>query len=177
MPLNIYDTHYMLAAVEEMPLEHTFFRNRYFPTDTAMDVFGTSKVLADYREGTQKIAPFVVPRIGSLPVGREGFKSYELEPANISISIPLTLDQLQNRGFGESLLSNLTPADRARHFLMEDLSTLSAMISRREELLAIETILDNRWRKAHPCEAACLRNPSDPCALDAPSTLWTRPPS
>ena len=69
MPLNIYDTHYMLAAVQEMPLEHTFFKNRYFPTDTAMDVFGTSKVLGDYREGTQKIAPFVVPRIGSLPVG------------------------------------------------------------------------------------------------------------
>ena len=152
MPLNIYDTHYMLAAVEEMPLEHTFFRNRYFPTDTAMDVFGTSKVLVDYREGSQKVAPFVLPRIGGIPVGREGFSTYELEPGNISVSIPLTLDQLQSRGFGESLLSQLTPAERARHFLMEDLETLSAMISRREELLAVETILDNGCVMRHVTE-------------------------
>lgn len=152
MPLNIYDTHYMLAAVQEMPLEHTFFKNRYFPTDTAMDVFSTSKVLGDYREGTQKIAPFVVPRIGSLPVGREGFSTYELEPANIAISMPLTLDQLQKRGFGESLLSSLTPDERARHFLMEDLNTLNGMINRREELLAVETILNNGCIMRHLTE-------------------------
>jgi len=143
MPLDIYSTYYMLAAVREVPLEHTFFKNRYFPTDDARDVFGTSKVLADYAQGKQKIAPFVVPRIGSLPVGREGFSTYELEPGNISISIPLTIDQLEKRQFGEALLSELTPAQRATYFLMEDLGTLSGMISRAEELLAVNTMLDN----------------------------------
>lgn len=94
--MNMHDTLYMLAAIEELPLEHTFFKDRYFPTDDVMDVFNTSKVLADYREGSRKKAPFVMPRIGSLPVGREGFSTFELEPAYIGLSMPLTLDQLKN---------------------------------------------------------------------------------
>ena len=52
--MNIYETIWMLAAIEELPLEHTFFKSRYFPTDDMMDVFNTSKVLADYREGKRK---------------------------------------------------------------------------------------------------------------------------
>ena len=105
MPLNIYDTYFMLAAVREIPLEHTFFKDRYFPTNQAMDIFATPRVLADYKLETRKAAPFVVPRIGSIPGSREGFSTADLEPGNISISIPLTLDQLTGRGFGESLMS------------------------------------------------------------------------
>ncbi len=141
--MNIYDTYYMLAAVEEVKPEHTFFKRRYFPTDLAMDVFGTSQVLADYKNTNQKRAPFVLPRIGAIPVGREGFDTYALEPANISISMPLTVDHLKNRGFGESLMSQLTPEDRAKRFLMSDLTELSARISRSEEVLAVKTMLDN----------------------------------
>lgn len=141
--MDIYDTLYMLAAVEQLDPEPTFFKRRYFPTNVDLDVFGTSKVLADYREGNHKAAPFVMPRIGALPVGRGGFSTYELEPGNISISKPLTIDQLNKRGFGESIMSQATPAERARRLLMGDLSDLSARITRREEWLACDTMLNN----------------------------------
>ena len=141
--MNIYDTLYMLAAIEELTPEPTFFKRRYFPTDTAMDVFGSSKVLADYKETGRKAAPFVLPRVGPLPVGRSGFSTYELDPGNISISRPLTIDQLTRRGFGESIMSTATPEVRARQLLMGDLSDLSARVSRREEWLACETMLNN----------------------------------
>ena len=141
--MNIYDTLYMLAAVEELAPEPTFFKRRYFPTDMDLDVFGTSKVLADYKENGRKAAPFVLPRIGALPVGRGGFSTFELEPGNISISKPLTIDQLMKRGFGESILSTATPEDRATRLLMGDLSDLSARITRTEERLACETMLNN----------------------------------
>ena len=179
--MDIYSTHYMLAAVREIPLEHTFFKNRYFPTDQASDVFGTSKVLADYKQASQKIAPFVVPRIGSLPVGRDGYSTSELEPANISIAIPLTIDPLEKRGFGESLLSALTPADRAKYFLMEDLTTLSGMISRAEELLAVKTMIDNGCVMRHltdkdgvyeDVEAKFYDGANNP-ALFTPANTWT----
>lgn len=150
--MDIYSTYYMLAAVREMKPEHTFFKRRYFPTNTAMDVFGTSKVLGDYKEGSQKKAPFVLPRIGAVSIGREGFSTYELEPANISLSMPLTEDHLKNRGFGEALMSNLTPADRAKMLLMGDLSELSSRISRTEEWLAIQTMLDNGCTMRHQTE-------------------------
>ena len=141
--MDIYDTLYMLAAIEQLDPEPNFFKRRYFPTNVDMDVFSTSKVLADYKEGNHKAAPFVMPRIGALPVGRSGFSTYELEPGNISISIPLTIDQLNKRGFGESLMSTVTPEVRARRFLMSDLSNLSARITRTEEKLACDTMLDN----------------------------------
>ncbi len=141
--MTIYDTLYMLAAIEELMPEPTFFKRRYFPTDLAMDVFGTSKVLADYKEGSHKAAPFVLPRVGPLPVGRSGFSTYELEPGNISISKPLTIDQLHKCGFGESILSTATPEMRARSLLMGDLSDLSARVSRTEEWTACETMLNN----------------------------------
>ena len=150
--MDIYSTYYMLAAVKELPPEHTFFKRRYFPTNETMDVFGTTKVLADYAEGSQRRAPFVLPRIGSVSVAREGFSTYELEPGNISISRPLTVDHLKNRGFGESLMSNLTPADRERMLLIGDLAELSARISRTEEWLAVQTMLDNGCVMRHQTE-------------------------
>lgn len=141
--MNPFNTYFLQAAIEELPIEHTFFRDRYFPTNDVMDVFGTSHVLADYREGSQKIAPFVLPRIGAIPATRDGFSVYDLEPMNIAVSMPLTIDNLIPRGFGEALMSSRTPADRARALIVEDLAELNRMVGRAEELLAIQTVLDN----------------------------------
>lgn len=179
--MDIYSTYYMLAAVEELQPEHTFFKNRYFPTDVNLDVFGTSKVLADYRESTQKRAPFVLPRIGSLSVGRDGFKTFELEPPNISLSRPLTLDQIKNRGFGESLLSEATPEQRAKTLLMGDLVELSARISRTEEWMACQTMLNNGCTMRHETdqkdvyedvEVKFYDGKTNP-ALFTPKATWT----
>lgn len=178
--MNIYDTLYMLAAVNELAPEPTFFKRRYFPTDMSMDVFGTSKVLVDYKDNSRKAAPFVLPRIGALPVGRAGFSTYELEPGNISISKPLTIDQLTRRGFGESILSTATPAERANRLLMGDLSDLSARISRTEERLACDTMLDNGCVMRHQTDdpevyediPVQFYDGEDNPALFTPQTAW-----
>ena len=179
--MHIFDTYSMLAAVNDLPPEHTFFKRRYFPTNTAMDIFGTSKVLADYKDNKQRRAPFVLPRIGSVSIAREGFSTYELEPGNISISIPLTADQLQNRGFGEALMSTMTPADRARMLLIGDLKELSSRISRTEEWLAIKTMLDNGCVMRHQTETPDIYQDvkvqfydgTDNPALFTPTAKWT----
>ena len=179
--VNIYETIYMLAAIEELTPEPTFFKRRYFPTDLALDVFGTSKVLADYKEGNRKAAPFVLPRVDALPVGRGGFSTFELEPGNIAISKLLTIDQLHQRGFGESILSNVTPEQRARQLLMGDLSDLSARISRREEWLACETMLKNGCVMRHQTSdpsvyediSAKFYDGSNKPAKFTPAAKWT----
>lgn len=179
--MDIFSTYYMLAAINELPPEHTFFKRRYFPTNTAMDIFGTSKVLADYKDNKQRRAPFVLPRIGSVSIAREGFSTYELEPGNISISIPLTADQLKNRGFGEALMSTMTPADRARMLLIGDLKELSARISRTEEWLSIKTMLDNGCVMRHQTEVQDVYQDvkvqfydgTDNPALFTPTAKWT----
>jgi len=141
--MDIYTTMYMLAAISARPPMHTFFRDRYFPTNTELDIFGTSRVFVDYKEGKKKLAPFVVPRIGGVSILRSGFETFELEPANISLKRPLTIDHLEQRGFGESLLSTRTPADREAFYLMDDMRELSDRISRREEWMAVQTMLNN----------------------------------
>lgn len=171
----------MLAAVEEMPLEHRFFRKRYFPTNKMFDVFGSPNVLADFKENKQKKAPFVLPRVGGVPVTRDGFGTAMLEPANISVSMPLTIDQLNQRQFGESLLSERSPADRARLFLMEDLHTLGEMIERSEEIFAIKTIMDNGTVMRHRTEnpdiyediGATFYDGDNNPALFTPAKAWT----
>ena len=179
--MNIYDTLYMLAAIAILTPEPTFFKRRYFPTDLALDVFGTSKVLADYKEGNRKAAPFVLPRVDALPVGRGGFSTFELEPGNIAISKILTIDQLHQRGFGESILSNVTPEQRSRQLLMGDLSDLSARISRREEWLACETMLKNGCIMRHQTSdpsiyediSAKFYDGTNNPAKFTPATKWT----
>ena len=179
--MDPFNTYFLQAAIEELPIEHTFFRDRYFPTDLEMDVFGTSRVLVDYREGGQKVAPFVLPRIGAIPVTRDGFSVYDLEPMNIAVSLPLTIDNLIKRGFGESLMSRATPADRARRMIVEDLAELNRMVGRSEELLAIDTILNNGSTMFHRTDSADIgenvevkfydgvNNP----ALYTPASTWT----
>ncbi|MCC8156351.1 MAG: major capsid protein [Oscillospiraceae bacterium] len=179
--MDIYDTLYMLAAVNEIEPEQSFYKPRYFPTDQSIDVFGTSKVLIDYKENNHRAATFVMPRIGALPVGRDGYSTYELEPPYIGVSKPLTIEQMTRRGFGESILSTLTPADRENSYLMGDLQDLSDRITRREEWLACQTMLDNGCTMRHYSDNPDVYDDvdvqfydgDDNPALFTPESAWT----
>ena len=41
MAFNFYDTHTLLASVQQLPPLHSFLLDRYFPTNAASDVFAT----------------------------------------------------------------------------------------------------------------------------------------
>ena len=51
MAFNIYDTHTLLMAVESLSPVSSFLRDRYFPTNEATDVFSTTDVLVEYKDG------------------------------------------------------------------------------------------------------------------------------
>ena len=53
MAFNFYDTHTLLASVQQLPPLHSFLLDRYFPTNAASDVFATDDVLVEYRYGEQ----------------------------------------------------------------------------------------------------------------------------
>ena len=84
MPNNIdvFDTYYMAGMVQEIVPPATFFLNRYFPTG-AGDIFAADKVLVEYQDGDRKLAPFVVPRVGDIPIARGGYEIHEFEPPRI----------------------------------------------------------------------------------------------
>lgn len=143
MALDIFATHTMLAAVEQINPLNTFLRDRYFPTNDSTDVFSTDDVLVEYRDGKKKLAPFVAPRKGGVTILREGYRMERYTPPYIAPKRPMTADDLNKKGFGEALFSKLTPAQRQGALMMKDFEELDTMITRREEAMAAETLLTN----------------------------------
>lgn len=143
MAFNFYDTHTLLMAVEQLTPPTTFLRDRYFPTNDATDIFSTNDVLVEYKDGSKVLAPFVAPRKGGVTILRKGYEMKRFEPPFIAPRRSLTIDDLKKRGFGEALLSTLTPEQRQRVILLTDAQELSEMISRREEAMAAEVMQTN----------------------------------
>ncbi|MBR6873030.1 MAG: major capsid protein [Ruminococcus sp.] len=140
--LNLFDNYALIAITEEIVPQATFFRDRYFPTG-AGDIFKADKVLTEYRKGDRKMAAFVAERAGDIPVDRRGYEIHEYQPAYIAPSRLLTLDDLKKRGFGEALYPGSTPAERAAKIQLEDLTDLNRRIERREEWMAVQTMINN----------------------------------
>lgn len=143
--LNMLDTYYMAGMVQEIVPKYNFFHTRYFPTNGNTDIFAANKVLVEFRDGDRKMAPFVVPRAGSIPIGRRGYEIHEFEPPLIAPSRTLTNDELKKRGFGEAIYTQTTPEERARAILLQDLEDLDNRIARREEWIAAQTMINNGY--------------------------------
>lgn len=140
MNLNLFDTYYLAGMAEEITPVTSFFRDRYFGDS---DEFATDKVLVEYNDGDQKMAPFVDPKAGDIPVARDGYKVLEFEPPMIAPSRLLTLDDLRKRGFGEALYQGSTQAERANNLIARDMEFLDRRIARREEWMAAQVMINN----------------------------------
>lgn len=149
MALDIFKTHYMLNAVKNLVPPKTFLRDRYFPTNDAMDIFATEDVLVEYKKGSRKVAPFVAPRQKGITILRDGSYIERYTPPLTAPRRVLTIDDLERRGFGEALMSDMTPEQRQSILLMQDLDELSQMITRREEIMAAEILTTNKCVMKH----------------------------
>jgi hypothetical protein len=145
MSIDIYKTHTMLAAVKQMAPVTSFLRDRYFPTGSG-DLFPTEEVLVEYKDATgNKMAPVVLPRKGSISVERDGYSTERMAPPLIAPSRPLTIDDLNKKGFGEDLFSGKTPAQRQAEILVQDLEDFDKMLTTREEYIAAQCIFNNGY--------------------------------
>ena len=154
MPFNFYETHNLLMAVEQLTPPTTFLRDRYFPTNAATDIFSTNDVLVEYKDGSKRIAPFVAPRKGGVTILRSGYEVQRFEPPFVAPRRMLTIDDLNKRGFGEALLTQLTPEVRQRTLILKDAQELSEMITRREEVMAAEVMQTNACVMKHIADDA-----------------------
>lgn len=140
--LNFFDNIILAAAVEEVVPAVGFFKDRYFPTG-AGDIFKADKVITEYRDGDRKLAAFVAPRVGDIPMTRRGYEITSIQPAYIAPSRLLTLDELTKRGFGEAIYPGMDEQQRAARLLVDDMTDMDARITRREEWMAAQTMINN----------------------------------
>ena len=144
MELDLTKTYTLLAAYEALPPVPSFLKDRYFPTNAELDIFNTEDVLVDYTDGDQTAAPFVLPSVGGKIVARKGYTTDRFTPPLIAPSRELTIDDLRKRGFGEAIFNGVAPADREALITMRDLQDMARMTTRREEIMAAETLINSK---------------------------------
>lgn len=139
--VSIYEPRTMNRVVLSIPPVHMFFRNTFFKHE---DTFSTKAVDIDFVKGSRQVAPYVHPRIGSKTVANKGYTTKSYTPPLVAPDKITTVDNLLTRLPGESLVSGMTPAERAVQKLATDFMELQDMIARREELMCTQAIFTGK---------------------------------
>lgn len=139
----IYTTKRLQYLIERVDTPSSFLRDRYFPCNEASDIFGTEQVLIETRDAEGRVAPFTSSLGAGVPVSRKGQSMTAYTPPSVAPMRPLTLLDLKKRGFGEALYTELPEEERALLIATRDMQELDDMITRREELMAAEVMLEN----------------------------------
>lgn len=137
MPINIYDTRTMLAAVSMILPVNTFLKDTFFSN---VNTFNTEHVDVDYYKGRRKMAPFVSPLIAGKVVDRQGFTTKTFKPASVKPLRVITGNDINKRSMGSNVYSVKGPDERAAELLAQDLSDLDEQITRREEWMVSQII-------------------------------------
>jgi hypothetical protein len=141
MAINIYSTRTMMAAIEKMMPVNTFFLDTFFQDP---ETFPTEDIDVDFKKGKRKMAPFVAPRVGGITMDRQGFTTRNYRIPRIAPQRVLTKDDISTRMMGENVYSKTTPEQRAQALLGKDLVELDDMITRREEWMCREVLINGK---------------------------------
>lgn len=136
-----YSTRTLLAAFETGPIVSTFLRDTFFK---GRDYPPTSTIEFDFRRGRRKMAPFVAPLIGGKVMERQGFETRFFKAPRIAPVRALRTPDLEPRLIGETIYSGRTEADRAADLIAEDSIFLDDSITRREEWMCREVLINGQ---------------------------------
>lgn len=140
MSINPLYTHQLISAYEKVESPTGFLQHRYFSDEM---VYNSYDILAEYRQRSKKPAPFVVDKHNGIPVNRGSYDISAFTPPMINIYRSLSADDLEIKGFGEALYSQLTPEQRQDALILDDMKELDGMITRTEEIECADVMLNN----------------------------------
>ncbi len=134
---DLYSTEVLLGLVESRKMAISGLLDRYFP---AIEAHETENINFDVETKGRRIAPFVAPTVAGKVVARLGFKTHTFAPAYIKDKRPFDAEAPLKRAMGERIGGTLSPADRERVMLVQELDDQIGMITRRLELMASEIL-------------------------------------
>lgn len=105
--------------------------------------FKTDYVTIEIQDGADVAAPFIVPRIDGVPVERRGYELKRIQPVTIGGKRTLTIDDAEQRQYGEDLHTTLTPEQRQGAMIMKDVFELKNMNKLRREAMVANVIQKN----------------------------------
>lgn len=139
--MDIYSTRAQLAAIDLMPREYSVLYD-FFARDAG--TVEDDKAIYDYRKGSRKMAPTVLPGTGGVLMDRDGFETREIGFCCIAPERIIEDSNLKGRMFGEKVLGALTPQEREKKILARDLMDMRKAIQRRREWMVRQVLLTGK---------------------------------
>lgn len=140
--MDIYSTRAQLAAIELMPREFGVLDDLFGKDGGTVE---DEKAIFDVKKGSTPMAPTVKPGAGGvLMTPRDGYETNEIEFACIAPERIIEDENLKGRMFNERVLGAMTPEQREKKILAQDLQDMQAAIVRREEWMIRQVILEGK---------------------------------
>ncbi len=135
--MDIFSTAVLAAVVAELPQPAPFILNNYFPniqTETSEDIH------FDVDTGSRRLSPFVAPIVAGQVVLDKGYTTKVFTPAYIKDKRVFDAARPFKRVIGEQIGGTMAPVQRLQIALASNLADQIDMLTRRQEVMAIETL-------------------------------------
>lgn len=134
---DLFSTNVMMGVVGALITPPQFLLNRYF---TAIQTEQSEEIHFDVLDKTRRLAPFVSPVVQGKIVQGQGFTTKTFKPAYIKDKRVFDANRPFKRAAGEAIGGALSPVDRQRMIVANELVDQMDMINRRLEVMAGEAL-------------------------------------
>lgn len=139
--MDIYDVRSQLKAIELMPREYSVLADFFCKEDAVLE---NDKAIYDFRKGGKPMAPVVHYGTGGVIMERDGYETREIGFCTIAPERLIEDQNLKGRLFGEAVLGAMTPEQRERKILAQDLTDMRKAIQRRREWMVRQVLLTGK---------------------------------
>lgn len=138
MAIDLKDTISLMQAMERIKAPATTLVDVFFPNVPTPSA--STKIAVEYRKGGRRLAPFVVEGAKGINISRDGSTVNFYQPPMVAPRRTVSPEDIEQRGFGETIHSTKTPAQRAAEIQASDLRELQSMILNRKNQMAAEIL-------------------------------------
>lgn len=138
MAIDMKDTLTLMQAMERIKAPASFLLDTFFPN--VPEAAPSTKIAVEYRKKGRSLAPFVSRGAKGINMKRAGSKVAIYEPPMMGPRTVVDPVQVMERGFGENIVSSVTPAQRAAKMQAEDLAYLQSTIINRKNKMAADIL-------------------------------------
>lgn len=135
--MELFDTTVLNRVVSELPAPKSFIFNSFFSHAQTED---SEDIHFDVDLSRPRLAPFVAPIVAGQIVYDQGYTTNTFRPAYIKDKRPFDANRPFKRLAGERIGGEVSPMQRLQASLGRSLMDQIAMLNRRQEVMAIETL-------------------------------------
>jgi hypothetical protein len=134
---DLFSTDVLTTVVASLLGTPQFLLDRYFPTVQSET---SEEIHFDTLDGKRRVSPFVSPLVEGQIVASQGYKTSTLKPAYIKDKRVFDMNRPLKRSAGEQIGGTMSPVERQRALVAQDMQDQLNMLRRRQEVMAGEVL-------------------------------------